>query len=121
MSDVSESLVHMLAAWNERDPKKIRAHLEKGVAKDVEFVDPNYAIEGIPAFVKMVKEFRTRFPDAVCSRTSGVDMHHDRARYSWRVSIDAKNGIDGFDAVAFSKKSGKVKRVDGFFGPLPPA
>lgn len=119
MSNIPESFVHMLAAWNEKDPKKVRKHLERAVAKDVEFVDPNYAIEGIPAFVEMVKEFRAKFPNAECMRTSGIDLHHDRARYSWTVVIDEKNRIDGFDAVQISKKSGKVKRIDGFFGPLP--
>lgn len=121
MPNIPDSFAHMLAAWNEKDPKKIRKHLERGVAKDVEFVDPNYAIEGIPAFVEMVKEFRAKFPNAECVRTSGIDLHHDRARYSWRVNFDANTSLDGFDAVAISRKSGKVKRVDGFFGPLPPA
>lgn len=121
MAEIPETFAHMLAAWNERDTKKIRGHLDKALTKDVEFVDPNYAIEGITDFAAMVKEFRKKYPEASCVRTSGIDMHHDRARYSWTVIIDDKTRIDGFDAVQVSKKSGKVKRVDGFFGPLPPA
>lgn len=121
MPAAPESFAHMLAAWNERDLKKIRAHLNKALAVDVEFVDPNYAINGIAAFAQMVKDFRTKYPDAACIRTSGIDVHHDRARYSWSVIIDAANRVDGFDTVQFSARSGKVKRVDGFFGPLPPA
>lgn len=120
MAEVPETFAHMLAAWNERDPKKVRGHLDKALSKDVEFVDPNYSIEGIGDFAKMVKEFGAKYPDAKCIRTSGIDMHHDRARYSWSVIIDEKTRLDGFDAVQVSKKSGKVKRVDGFFGPLPP-
>lgn len=120
MTGIPESFDRLLAAWNERDLKKIRNHLEAALTKDVEFVDPNYSIEGISDFAKMVKEFRTRFPESRCLRTSGIDMHHDRARYSWSVVVDEKTKIDGFDAVQLSKKSGKVKRIDGFFGPLPP-
>lgn len=121
MTALPESFTHLLAAWNERDTKRIREHLDKAVTKDVEFVDPNYEIEGIGAFARMIKEFRVRYPEATCVRTSGVDLHHDRARYSWSVIIDEKTRVDGFDAVALSRKSRKVKRVDGFFGPLPKA
>lgn len=32
MAAVPESFVHYLAAWNERDPERIRAHLERSVA-----------------------------------------------------------------------------------------
>ena len=52
-------------------------------------------------------------------RTSGVDLHHDRARNAWSVIIDEKTRVDGFDAVALSRKSRKMKRIDGFFGPSP--
>lgn len=121
MAEIPETFTHMLAAWNEADPKKIRSHLDKALSKDVEFVDPNYAIEGVAKFTKMVKDFRKQYPGARCVRTSGIDMHHDRARYSWTVIIDEKTRIDGFDAVQVSRKSGKIKRVDGFFGPLPAA
>lgn len=120
MAEIPDSFAQMLAAWNERDLKKIRPLLDKALSKDVEFVDPNYAIEGVSEFAKMVREFRKKFPEAECVRTSGIDRHHDRARYSWSVIIDEKTRIDGFDAVQVSKKSGKIKRVDGFFGPLPP-
>jgi hypothetical protein len=120
MAEIPESFTHMMAAWNERDSKKIRALLDKALTKDIEFVDPNYSVEGISDFFKMVKEFRAKYPEAKCVRTSGIDMHHDRARYSWSVIIDENTRLDGFDAVQVSKKSGKIKRVDGFFGPLPP-
>lgn len=121
MTEIPKSFDHLLAAWNERDLKKIRKHLDVALTKDVGLVDPNYAIEGVADFAKMVKEFRTRFPQSRRLRTSGVDMRHDRARYSWTVVVDEKTRIDGFDAVQLSKKSGKLKRIDRFFGPLPPA
>lgn len=117
MTSTPEPFVHLLAAWNERDLTKIRALCQKGVTADVEFTDPNYAIKGIDAFVAMVKEFRERLPNAMVTRTSGIDTHHDRARYSWTVTAGPLK-VDGFDAVALAP-SGLVKRIDGFFGPLP--
>ena len=35
-----EALDHMLAAWNERDPERIRGHLNQALSEDVEFCDP---------------------------------------------------------------------------------
>lgn len=120
VSAIPAPFAHLLAAWNERDPARIRQHAEQAVTADVAFTDPQYAIRGIDAFVAMVQEFRKRLPEARVERTSGIDRHHDRARYSWTVFADAKTRVDGFDAVALDAK-GMLRRIDGFFGPLPPA
>ncbi len=42
MVSYPESFDHMLAAWNERDPEKVRGHLEKALAANVEFIDPTH-------------------------------------------------------------------------------
>jgi ribulose bisphosphate carboxylase small subunit len=119
MAEIAPPFAALMRAWNERDLSQIRGHLEHGVAPDVEFVDPNYAIRGIDAFADMVRDFRVRMPNAEVIRTSGIDQHHDRARYSWVVVVDPNHSVIGFDAVALAP-DGKVARVDGFFGPLPP-
>lgn len=120
MADISPQFAALMGAWNERDLSKIRGHLEIAVTPDVEFVDPNYAIRGIDAFTDMVREFRERLPGAEVVRTSAIDRHHDRARYSWVVIVDPAHSVEGFDTVALSA-DGKIARVDGFFGQLSPA
>jgi hypothetical protein len=119
MSEYPETFDHMLAAWNERDPGKIRGHLERALADDVEFCDPQHHVTGLDAFEKMVRDFRENLPDAVCARTSGVDSHHNRFRYEWSVSSGGEVLVPGFDVVAVNADN-RVERVDGFFGPLPP-
>jgi SnoaL-like domain len=114
---IPSSFKHLLAAWNEPVVENIQAHLSKAVSEDIVFVDPNYAISGMRAFETMVRMFRTNAPDARCIRTSEIDMHHDRARYSWTVIVDEENRVDGFDAVQVNA-DGLICRVDGFFGPL---
>jgi len=109
---------HMLAAWNEREPAKVRGHLAQALAPGVRFVDPVNEIAGIDAFEAMVHEFRAQNPDAVCSRASGIDQHHRLYRYAWEIHRGDTLLLPGFD-VAETDESGRVSAVYGFFGPLP--
>lgn len=119
MADHPETFDHMLAAWNEHDPERIRAHLERALSPEVRFVDPSIVTCGIDEFEANVREFRTRLPDAVCSRASGVDSHHDLYRYAWEIHRTGELFLPGFDVVQVDERD-KVLRVEGFFGPLPP-
>lgn len=109
----------LLSAWNERDPVKLREKVAQSVTDDLIFTDPHYAIQGIDAFVDMVEEFFARVGDVRLERTSGIDVHHDRARYSWQIVWPDGKIFEGFDASAFDPESQKICRIDGFFGPLP--
>jgi hypothetical protein len=118
MPDYPESFDHMINAWNERDPDKIRHHLDLALADDVEFCDPQHHTHGKDEFEAMVRQFRADIPDADCARSTGIDTHHHLYRYAWTVSANGELLVPGFDVAAVNK-DGKVCRVDGFFGPLP--
>jgi hypothetical protein len=118
MSQVPTALEGMLAAWNETEPAKIREHLDQALAADVVFIDPAHSIVGLADFEKMVRAFRARFPDALCSRSSGVDTHHNLYRYNWEIHRSGELLLPGFDVAELDER-GQVCRVEGFFGPLP--
>ena len=118
MSETPKSLERMLEAWNERDPAKIRPHLDDALADDVIFIDPTHSIVGLDDFEAMVREFRGQFPNAICSRASGIDSHHDLHRYNWEIHQDGELLVPGFDVAQLNAR-GQVCRVEGFFGPLP--
>ena len=118
MADYPESFDHMINAWNEHDPEKIRGHLDLALADDVEFCDPQHHTHGIDEFESMVRQFRADLPDADAARASGFDTHHHLYRYDWTVSVNGEVLVPGFDVVAIDS-DGKVSRVDGFFGPIP--
>lgn len=119
MQSLPGCFAKLLAAWNEHDPVKLRQLVEASLTEDVAFTDPHYQIVGIDAFIAMVDEFRAREGRAKLLPTSGVDMHHDRARYGWVVLRQDGTRFEGFDAVALDLRQGKISRIDGFFGPLP--
>lgn len=114
-----ESLDHMLAAWNERDPTKVRGHLERALAPEVEFIDPSIVTNGIDEFEANVHGVKSRIPGADYARTSEVDSHHDLHRYSWQISRDGEILLPGFDVTKVDE-DGKVVSVLGFFGVLRP-
>ena len=118
MTSCPEAFDHMLAAWNERDPQRVRAHLERALAPNVEFIDPSVETHGIDEFEANVHDVHRQLPGAEYSRTSGVDSHHRLHRYSWQISRDGEVLLPGFDVTEVDD-DGMVTRVLGFFGPLP--
>ena len=120
MNTAPESFDHMLAAWNEPDPTKVRDHLDKALAPEVHFVDPSIDVVGIDAFEENVHRVHEQVPGAVYSRTSDVDGHHGHHRYHWAIHLDGELRLAGFD-VAVTDAEGRVEKVIGFFGPLDPS
>jgi hypothetical protein len=121
MAANTQCIVAMLSAWNTRDAGVLQQVVEGALSSDVEFCDPHYDIRGHAAFIEMVKAFWAKNGDCKISRASGIDTHHDRARYAWAIDWPDGRRFVGFDAVAIDLPSGKVRRIDGFFGPLPNA
>ena len=109
----------MLSAWNSREDARLEQIVAESLAGDFEFCDPPHDITGHAAFIAMVKTFWADNGECRISRTSGIDAHHDRARYSWAIEWPDGRKFEGLDAVQLDAATGKVRRVDGFFGPLP--
>lgn len=119
MNEYPSSFDSMLAAWNELDLEKVRHHLDQALSPDVSFIDPSIVTQGIAEFEQNVRHFRTKYPDVRCIRTSGVDSHHNLYRYNWEIRRGDALLITGFDVVEVDAQ-GRVAKVMGFFGPLPP-
>ena len=117
MSNYPESFNHMMAAWNESDPVKVRELLKKSLSPEVRFVDPTIDLCGIEAFTENVFNVQKQIPGAVYARASNVDSQHDFHRYYWTIHQDGKLLLSGFDTVQ-TDASGLVVLVIGFFGEL---
>lgn len=120
MSSGTQHIDTMLSGWNTRDEGALRQVVDASLSDDLEFCDPDNDIRGHAAFIEMVKAFWAKHGECEISRSSGIDAHHDRARYAWSIKWPDGRIFEGFDAVALDPSSGKVRRVDGFFGQLPP-
>lgn len=72
---IPQSFIFMLAVWNETDLDKIRTHLDRSLADNVIFADPENYVEGKDTFEQMVRDFRTKTPNflAKIPRTARTD------------------------------------------------
>jgi hypothetical protein len=113
-----ETLDHLLAAWNEGDPGKVRAHLERALNPEVRFVDPSIDLTGIGAFEANIHEVKARIAGATYSRTSGVDSQHGFHRYHWTIHHNGELLLSGFD-VTQTDERGLVLCVISFFSEVP--
>ena len=110
-----------LAAWNEPDPHRVRALLERSVTDGVVFADPANRTEGREALLALILEAREALPTATYRQTSGIDGGHDhRYRYQWEVVIDGAVAVVGMDCTTIDA-DGRIERLDGFFGAFPEA
>jgi hypothetical protein len=106
-------------AWNTDDEDERRRLLEVAWADDGEYVDPAGRFDGRDAVMKMIGGLRAQLGNSQVLATMGFDVHHDWARFGWRVvAEDGKTLLDGIDAVEFAE-DGRIKRLVGFVGPLP--
>lgn len=107
-------------AWNEPDSDRRRALLERSVMPDAELVDPTGRWRGIEGLSERIANYLSSAPGTRVVPSSGIDAHHDLARYSWLVVDDGgRELIEGLD-VAQRAGDGRLVRVSMFHGPLPP-
>lgn len=107
-----------LAAYCEPDTDRRADLIRQAWEPDGELVDPPLRGQGDVELAALTDAVLSHFPGHVFRRTSAVDEHHGRARYTWDlVAPDGSVTLAGTDFVEFAD-SGKLARVTGYFGPL---
>ena len=123
MTDTSTAITTVvddyLAAWNERDDARRAELIERAWAPDGRLIDPPFDGEGHDGISQMAAVMHEHYDGHSFERTSGVDMHHQHARFAWKlVGPDGAVAVEGID-VADLAEDGRLARVVGFFGELP--
>ena len=94
--------------------------LERAWAEDGTYTDPTAQVTGRKEFVDHIARFFEQFPGAHFELTSGIDTHHEKLRFTWRMVLpNGKVFVEGIDFGELSL-DGKLHRIVGFFGPLAP-
>ncbi|CAN5565325.1 hypothetical protein BH24ACT5_BH24ACT5_24450 [soil metagenome] len=110
------SLVSYWSAWNKQSLDDVRTHLESAVTDNVEWNDPRDSFVGIDELEQAVRRLRTSKPDYAFAIASEIDHHHERLRYRWDMFRGDRTLMEGLDIVTLDPSSGRIARVDGFFG-----
>jgi len=115
-----DSVNAYMAAWNETDLAQRRALLEKAWADDGRYTDPMSDAQGREALIELISGFQSQMPGATIAMASGIDEHHGRLRFAWKMDgPDGSTRVEGID-VGLLAADGRLQSITGFFG-APPA
>jgi hypothetical protein len=116
--DTKQVVTDYIAAWNESDESKRRQLLESCWSDAGAYVDPVSDVSGRDGLFATISGFQAQMPGASIVITSGIDQHHDRIRFGWKLE-GAAQAIEGID-VGQLAPDGRLASILGFWGVNPP-
>ena len=103
-------------SWNETDAAARHAICREVWADDGRYVDPLVDATGPRAIADALGGLQAQFPGHRVERVTGIDAHHDQARFGWTISgPDGSVVFAGVDIVA-TKDDGRLQTIAGFLG-----
>ncbi len=109
-----------LEAYTSTDVGRRRLLVEQVWHPDGRLIDPPFDGAGHDGIMALADAVTAHYPGHVFRRTTGIDAHHDSARYGWAlVATDGTVAATGIDVIDVAP-DGRLVRVVGFFGDLPP-
>ncbi len=121
MPTTKEAVSAYMAAWNEADEAKRRRLLDTAWADDGRYTDPMADAPGRDALIDLITQFQKQMPGAAIAQVSGIDEHHGRLRFAWKMQgPDGSTRMEGID-IGQLAEDGRIQSIVGFFGPPPPA
>jgi hypothetical protein len=115
---IVELVDRYIAMWNETDGGSRRGLIARIWANGASYLDPVLSGDGLDGIDAMVKTVHEKYPGHRFKRTSDVNVHHDRALFSWELGPEAGPAlVKGVDFATLSDE-GCLKTVTGFFTEL---
>ncbi|MDP9043496.1 MAG: nuclear transport factor 2 family protein [Pseudomonadota bacterium] len=119
MSDLTSLIDAHLSSYADADAGRRAAVVERIWATDGQLIDPPMAATGHAQIGRQAEQLLAQFPGHHFVRSSGIDSHHDMARYAWQLVGPAGAVVlEGTDIVRIDAQ-GRLAQVTGFFGTLP--
>jgi hypothetical protein len=120
MTNVNETVVRYIAAWNERDPKRRRELVAQAFSDEGSYLDAHRQGKGHGAIDAMLATVQSQFPGYRVKLSSGIEAHNDVVRFSWSAggTEEAPLFLGGTD-FAMLAADGRLKTVAGFTDAAP--
>jgi hypothetical protein len=120
MGNVDAIVEAWFAAWRPLDERERRRLLEICWSQDGVYQDPMNDASGREAVVKLIAGFHERRPGARIDLASGIDHHHGKLYYQWKMfGADGQMLLEGID-YGERDAEGRLRCIIGFFGSPPP-
>jgi hypothetical protein len=116
-SEVGGVVDSYIQVWNERDPARRRALIERTFAEDAGYVDAHRAGDGQQGIGAMIATAQDQFPGHRIELSSGPDAHHERVRFSWQLLGPDGGAVGGGTDFATVAADGRLASVTGFSDP----
>jgi hypothetical protein len=120
MNPLTDLIDRYIAIWNETDNARRAELIAQTWTEDAQYIDPLMKGEGRDGVSALAQGVQTQFPGFRFRRTSDVDTHNDRVRFSWEL------GPEGGEAFAGGVDFGvvveeRLQTITGFldFAPAP--
>ena len=120
MTAVASLIDRYVESWNETDPQRRREVIARTWTDDGWYVDPLFSAEGHDGIDAMLQGVQTQFPGMRLTRTSEIDTHHDRVRFTWELGPQEGPALAGGIDVGVVV-NGRLQTITGFldFAPAP--
>ena len=109
-----------IAIWNETDPERRRALIDKVWAENATYRDPVLSGEGRDGIDAMTAGFQAAYPGHTFARHGEATCEGDGYRFEWMLkNLDGETQIVGID-VAEVDATGQLRSIVGEFDmPVP--
>ncbi len=87
MADIQKVVDDYIATWNETDPERRRALIAETWTEDATYLDPLMSGDGLDGIDAMIAGAQAAYPGHRFELSSGPDLHHDRVRFAWQLSV----------------------------------
>ncbi|HUA53955.1 MAG TPA: hypothetical protein VMB81_17400 [Candidatus Sulfotelmatobacter sp.] len=120
MSEHTDLIDRYIASWNERDDARRRDLIAKTWTMTASYIDPVLQGEGRDGIDAAIQVAQAKFPGHRFRRTGPIEVHHDRARFTWELApADGAAVVSGTDFAVLSPDR-RLHSVTGFFDSVPP-
>jgi hypothetical protein len=120
MSNINETVLRYLAAWNERDPKRRRELVAATWTEEGSYIDAHRHGHGHSAIDAMLAATQAQFPNYRLNLVSGIEAHNNVVRFSWAAWRHCRGAAlyRGTDFATLAV-DGRIKTVAGFMDASP--
>jgi hypothetical protein len=118
-SAVEQVVLAYAALWSEPDEPRQRELMERSLTPEAQIFGPGYQFTGHSAIAAEVQRFHKEYAGTRAVLASGIDSHHNIARFAVAiVQPDGSIPHEGED-IAFFATDGRIEKVLTFWGALP--